>query len=369
MKIFKNLNFTLLTILSILILPGIFYGIIALFGKNDIFGANNYIPWTILIATYTFFVSSIGCCFVGSLNNVFGIKKYAIIETKAIFLAIIIVLTGMAVIFVELGQPFRIFVQYVINPHITSPIWWMGVNYSIYLIFIILEFVFIISNRAHFARLAGIFAFIAAVAAHSTVGSVFGVMTSKPLWYGPYLPIDFILCAWLIGFSIMILITSILNDKNYSSLINEMSKWLIVLLFLNLFFIFWKVITGLYSGEEDKYFGILALINGPISFKFWVFEIILGIFIPVILLSKKIKTRFIFIISTLLAIVGMFVNKLNMVHSGQIIPLEIRRPEQFEFIKINITLPEISIITAAIVFVILSYYVAEKIEILKPKEE
>lgn len=369
MQILKRLNMMLIVTSVILILPGVVFGLISLFGKDDLFGANNYIPWTILIATYTFFVSSIGCCFVGALNNIFGIKKYAIIEIKAIFLAIIIVLTGMAIIFVELGKPFRIFIQYIINPHVTSPIWWMGVNYTVYLVFITLEFIFIIINKHNLARLVGIVAFIAAVAAHSTVGSVFGVMASKPLWYGPYLPIDFILCAWIIGFSILILIMSILNDKNYVSLINEMSKWLVILLFLNLFFIFWKTITGLYSGEENKSLAILAMINGSISIKFWVFEIILGILIPVILLSNKLMTRFIYIISTLLVITGMFVNKLNMVHFGQIIPLEIRRAEQFEFIKMNITLPEISIITAAIVFVILSYYIAEKIDILKSKEE
>jgi len=34
-------------------------------------------------------------------------------EKKSILLAIVIVLVGMAVIFVELGQPFRIFTQYI----------------------------------------------------------------------------------------------------------------------------------------------------------------------------------------------------------------------------------------------------------------
>jgi len=357
------------SILGVIIVWSIYCAIKSLISGDDLFGTNNDIKWGFLISSYAFLVSSIGACFIGSLGSVFKVKKYEYIEKRAIFLAIVIVLAGMAVIFVELGHPFRLFAGYISSPHITSPIWWMGVNYTLYLTFIILEFVFLLKDQQKSARIAGILALVLAVAAHSTVGSVFGVIQARPFWYGPYMPIDFILCAWILGFSIMVIVLFFDKDKIKSQpLLIEMGKWLAVLLVVNLFFIFWKVITALYSGEGGKYLSTIALLKGPLSVRFWLFEIIIGLIIPFILLvieSLKNGNAGIFVAS-ILVIIGMFTNKINMVEAGQIVPLEIFKSTTY--IKYSPTFTEISIVAGAIAFVLLFYSIFDKLYFAKVEE-
>lgn len=355
-------------VLGVVVLVGICCGIGSLVSQHDLFGTNNEVNWGLLIAAYAFLVSSIGCCFVGSLGSVFGIKKYEPIEKEAIFLAGIIVLLGMAVIFVELGQPFRIFAGYIANPNPTSPIWWMGGIYILYLIFIVLEFIFLIRKNLKLAQFVGIFAFLSAVVAHSTVGSVFGVTQARPFWYGPYMPIDFILCAWILGFSLMITVLFLTKDRIASQpLITDMGKWLAVFLGINLFFIFWKVTTGLYSGEGGKYLATLALFKGPLSVRFWGGEIIAGLILPFVLIIGASRRGNVFA-AAIFSIIGMFVNKMNMVEAGQIVPLEIRRTEIVTYLKYSPTFVEICIVAGAIAFVLLSYGLVERFYFAKTKE-
>lgn len=367
-----------ISILSVVVLWGFYWGINSLISEHDLFGTTNKMPWGLLLSAYAFLVSSIGACFVGSLGSVFGIKKYEPIEKRAIFLAIVIVLTGMAVIFVELGHPFRILVRIFtsFNIRIMSPIWGMGVNYTIYLAFIILEFLFLMMKNPKMAKVVGIFAFLSAIVAHSTVGSVFGVTYVRPFWYGPYMPIDFILGAWILGFALMIVVSSFTaksvelvseSSVKSESLVIDMGKWLAVFLSINIFFIFWKIFTGIYSGEEAKYLATLSLIKGPLSLRFWGLEIVVGLLIPLLLLifpnTRRAGSIF---TAAIFSIIGMFVNKMNLVEAGQIVPLEIFKST--EYVKYSPTFIEISIVAGAIAFVILVYSLMERFYFMKTEE-
>lgn len=354
----------LIGLLSVFVIWSLFIAGVSLFSQHDLAGTNNKTPWGLLIAAYAFFVSSIGACFIGSLGSVFGIKKYVAIEKKAIFLAIVVVFVGMAIIFVELGRPLRMFIGYAKTPNFTSPIWWMGVNYTLYLIFIIAEFIALLKNNYKTARISGVFALLAAVIAHSTVGSVFGVVHARPFWYGPYMPIDFILCAWIMGFAMMIIVSFSFAKDNENkaesvSLIESMGKWLAVFIAIDMFFIFWKITTGLYGGEGAKYLATAALTTGPLSARFWGLEIILGLIAPFILLTVPVFKRSGNIcLAAILSLVGMFVNKLNMVQAGQIVPSQVFNYDTY--LKYSPSMVEVSIVAGAIAFVVLIYNVTEK---------
>jgi len=350
--------------LGVVVLWSLLMAGVSFFSQHDVTGANNKTPWGLLIAAYAFFVSSIGACFVGSLGSVFGIKKYVPLEKKAVFLAIVSVFVGMAIIFVELGQPLRMFFRYATSPNLTSPIWWMGVNYTLYLIFITAEFIALLKKNYQVARTTGIFALLAAVVAHSTVGAVFGVVHARPFWHGPYLPIDFILCAWIMGFAMMIItLVSFLKDNEHKaesvSLIEGMGKWLAVFIAINMFFTFWKVTTGLYSGAGTKYLATAALTGGSLSARFWGIEILIGLIIPFVLLTVPLFKRLGNIrLAAVLSLVGMFANKLNMVQAGQIVPSQVFNYDNY--LKYSPSIIEISVVAGAVAFVVLIYNVAEK---------
>ncbi|OHD64718.1 MAG: hypothetical protein A2176_10470 [Spirochaetes bacterium RBG_13_51_14] len=352
----------LIYISGTLILAGAAAALYTLIAGHGSFAVDNTVPWGVLIAAYAFFVSSVGCCFVGSLESVFRVESYKAVTTRALFLAILIVVVGMLIIFVELGMPFRIFIQYLISPNLKSPIWWMGFNYLVYLVFITLEYYAIENGKERLIKTAGVLAFIAALIAHSTVGSVFGLLQARPFWYGPYMPIDFILHAWILGFSIMLLIASIYKKFNVDKkLTDNMWKLLAVLLIVNFFFAFWKIITGVYASDPAKSAAALSIVAGPLSVLFWLFEIILGTILPVILfLNPRYHTRKWMFVASAMSILGMLFTKINGVYAGLIVPIEAIDRERPLYHELSFSFTETIIVLGAIASVVLVYAYFEK---------
>jgi len=111
------------------------------------YGVTREHPWGLMIAMYVFFVvSSTGLCIISALGHVFKFKSFEFIGKRAIFGAIITIISGFAVIAFEIGHPVTMAIYNTISPGLTSAIWGMGVLYSIYLGLIIMEFIFLSRN-------------------------------------------------------------------------------------------------------------------------------------------------------------------------------------------------------------------------------
>lgn len=354
-----------ISLLSMLVVWAVYWGIYSLTHSHDIFGTNDYIPWGVLISGYTFLVGvSIGCCFIGSLSTVFGIKEYMPIAKKAFFLSIVIVMVGMSIIFVELGRPFRMFLYYLQTPNLTSPIFWMGVNYTIYLLFVVLEFIYLVKNDRKLFKVFGFFAFTIAIIAEGSVGLVFGFILARPFWYGPFFSIDFILTSWISGYALMLIVTLFteISDDKKSQLLKSMKRWLIILLIINMFFIFWKIMTGLYVNDHEKYMPITALVNGPLSFRFWGIEVLIGLIIPFVLLIIS-ENKKLLMLSSIFIMIGLFVNKIDIIEAGQIVLLQAINYESY--INYSFSIPEIVIVLGAIAFLILLYFIVNSYHIFR----
>ncbi len=99
--------------------------------------------WGLLIVMYVFFVvSSTGLCIISSIGHVFGIKEFQQIGRRAIVGAIITILSGFAVIGLEIGHPVRMMIYNVLSPGLTSAIWWMGTLYGLICFLSFLSFSF-----------------------------------------------------------------------------------------------------------------------------------------------------------------------------------------------------------------------------------
>lgn len=306
------------------------------YGHEEVYNTSQWVPWGILISTYVFFVvSSTGMCLISSFGHVFGVKRYELIGRRGIFLAIITLIAGFTVIGAELERPWRLFIYALFSPNINSAIWWMGFLYSLYLLFIVIEFFFLSVSEEFFkkskeiARLAGATGVIVAISAHSTLGAVFGFVETRPLWYGPYAPIYFILSAFLSGAAMLafvIITTYKLTKKEMSSemqsLMVEFGKLLALLIGITLFFAAWKIIVGLYGHPIGKYEIMIYLLKGPLSVGYWGFEILLGSLIPFfILLYPKTRTIKGVFVASFLVIIGIFMVRYDFVIAGQLIPV------------------------------------------------
>jgi Ni/Fe-hydrogenase subunit HybB-like protein len=305
--------------------------VIRFLSHEELMGATNTVPLGILISTYVFFVvTSTGLCFVTSFGHVFGFHRFEIVARRGVFLSIITLLAGFLAIGVETERPWRLGSLFLVSPNFTAPIWWMAFFYTLYLIFLVIELCGLFLNRASLARYAGLFGFLTAVAAHSTLGAIFGLIKAKPFWEGPYLPIYFILSALVSGTAFLIIMTIATHwaerrgmSLDTQDLMVHMGKRLLAFfLGIVIFFWIWKVVTSLYGHPPGKYEGMMALICGPMAVKFWVFEVAVGLLLPFFFLLFHPAARTIpgVLIAALCVLTGLFVSRWDLVVTGQIFP-------------------------------------------------
>ncbi|UOD34714.1 polysulfide reductase NrfD [Deferribacteraceae bacterium V6Fe1] len=372
-KEISNIWLGLFLVLSVFGIYGV--GNVLLHGQEESFGVTRTVPWGILISTYVFFVvSSTGLCLISSMGHVFGIEKYEVIGKRAIILAIFTLICGFGVIGMELGHPFRMMIYNVISPNFHSAIWWMGTLYGVYLVFIGIEFFFLMKHNHKGAFYAGLGGFLAGISAHSNLGAVFGLLEARPFWHGPYLPIYFILSALISGCALIIIILNVAHKGPANLPIREkeallgISKIFGLLIGILIFFDVWKMISSIYGAPPEKYETVMQLLTGQLSTNFWLFETVFGLLIPfgIILLTKgnNIKASLVAAVS---AVIGIFFMRYDLVIAGQLYPMRAATPgagvqgaTANGFVTYVPTFTEIAIVIGAISFCCFLYLAAEK---------
>lgn len=318
-----------ITLFFILLLISAATGLHAMIkGYMNVYNTTREVSWGILISTYVFFVvTSTGLCIVSSIGHVFGVKDLMPIAKRAVFLSIVTILSGFAVIFFEIENPFRMAIYNVISPNLTSNIWWMGTLYGAYLVFMIAEFIFINLHKHKIASFAGLLGLISGIAAHSNLGAIFAMLHGREYWYGPYLPIYFIASAMMSGCA-TILFFSWLGFKLNKDVFDEpmirslqvVGKLCTLMIAVIAFFTTWKIITGLVGGE-GKVETINALLSGPYAFNFWVLEVLMGLVIPFVLFFvSKFRNLNIMFLASLSMIISIFFMRYDLVVVGQVVP-------------------------------------------------
>ncbi|MBE0599672.1 MAG: polysulfide reductase NrfD [Desulfuromonadales bacterium] len=340
-------------------------------GHEHAYNVSREIPWGILISTYVFFVvSSTGLCLVSSLGDVWGFEKFEIIGRRGHLLAILTLVTGFGAIAMELNHPIRMGIYAVISPNFASAIWWMGALYGTYLILLSIEFTSLMEGWRRAAYISGLLGFIAAVSAHSNLGAVFGFLEARHYWYGPYMPIYFILSALVSGGAITPLIVYF-NHKardrqlstKYREFMDAIGKLQAMFLGILMFFTTWKVISGLYGQPPGKYEATMALIAGPLAINFWFFEVLLGMLIPfIILMNRYTRTVTGVAMAGVSTLIGIFFMRYDLVIVGQLVPMREDSGELVDgLLHYTPSLAEAAIVVGAICLCLLLYSAAEKI--------
>lgn len=351
---------------------------------EEAFGTTDAVPWGILIAGYVLLaVTCSGLCLVSSLGHVFGIERFEIIGQRAIYLAVVVLISAFAVLAVELGHPFRL-IYVLLSPNFHSGIWWMGTIYGIYLVGLMLELYFMLRHKEHPARLMGTITFILAIAATTNLGSVFGFVNAKPFWYGPYWPVYIIVTAIMSGTAVLIILAWFLqrqiesrrqrgffqNGNMFKHRLKKLSATLSVLLAAEagtvLVLTFWKVVTSLYGGVPGQQQAAMALLTGPLAPTFWVFEVGIGLLLPLaLLLISRGKGEKFNLAAALSVILGMVFMRLHMVSSGQILYID-KTTGMASYAAYIPSLGETAVIVGAVGFILLAYKIGERYLPFKP---
>lgn len=367
-------NKTHLTILTVLGLVLVYaYGVGlhgTITGYHKVYGVTRQIPWGLLIAGYIFcVVTSTGLCLVSAIGHVFGYEPYMPIAKRAVFLSIAFMLGGFTIIFFDLENPHRIAIWNLLSPNFTSNMWWMGTLYSLYLFALGVEYFFLLDQNHAMSRISGLFGVIFGVAAHSNLGAIFGMLHGREFWYGPYMPIYFIVSAMMSGGAAIMFFTCLAWMVNREILSRRMERSIkavcqltIMLIAVIMFFYFWKIISGVVAPE--KFVAIKVFISGSYAPTFWGAEVLLGMVLPFILLikSKGINYKLMFIASGMM-LVGIFFMRYNLVLAGQIVPVfhSLHVQEYSSLLSYTPSFHEISVVIGGVVFAFFLFLFGEKV--------
>ncbi|MDH4317571.1 MAG: polysulfide reductase NrfD [Desulfobulbaceae bacterium] len=339
-------------------------------GYHHVYGVTRQIPWGLLISGYIFcVVTSTGLCLVSSIGHVFGYEPYMPIAKRAVFLSMTFMLAGFTVIFFDVENPFRMAIYNVISPNFVSNMWWMGTLYSLYLLALGIEYFFLLDQNHSMSRFAGLLGVIFGVAAHSNLGAVFGMLHGREFWYGPYMPIYFIVSAMMSGGATIIFFTCLAWKMNREILDHRMERAIkavcqltTMLIAVIMFFTIWKIISGVVAPE--KYIAIMAFVTGPHAFTFWLFEVGMGMVIPFFMLLRSKGTNYgLMFTATAMMLAGIFFMRYNLVLAGQIVPvfhgLEVE--EYHGLLPYTPSFHEIAIVVAGLCFAFGAFMFGEKI--------
>jgi molybdopterin-containing oxidoreductase family membrane subunit len=177
-------------------------------------------------------------------------------------------------------------------------------------------------------QVVGVLTLIFGLLAYSVEGSLFAHIEARPFWYGALYPIDFFLgatfcgIAWLMTAGVITYkVTGEVIPAKLKDLFYEMAEILALLLSCGLLFIAYKMGHGLFEPAKAK--TIMLFLTGPFSPAFWLFEIVVGIVLPIVILlyaarQKKITAV---MVASIMVLAGYFVKRYDFVVGSQVYPL------------------------------------------------
>lgn len=357
-------------LLLILCAIGAVGALLALPAGWEVLGTSPSFEWGILIAAYAFFaITTSGLCLASSLGTVFGIEMFLPLEKRHAVLALLCLVTAFGVIALDLHYPIRMVFGAVLSPSPLSPMWWMGVFYGIYLVFLAIEVWSIFTNRWAVHRYACTLSSITAVVAPTTLGAVFAILGSRPYWHGAFTPPAMVSMALLSGTALLGIVFYLVHrlrlvgyERALTLAIPAIRLLLTIALTVAALVVVWQVLFGLYGIIPGLADATKAILVGPLAIQFWVVRVGAGLIAPLLLLVlPRTRTPKGLFAACCLVFVGIFSDRLIFVSAGQIFPgTAVGGVVSTPFAEYVPTLVELSIVLGAFGFLGLAYTLAER---------
>lgn len=362
--------------LTALCLFGAAGALIALPPGWEVFGTSPAFEWGVLITGYVFFaVTTSGLCLASSLGTVFNIERFLPFEKRHAVLALLSLVTAFGIIALDLHFPVRMVFGAVLSPSPFSPMWWMGVFYGAYLLFLIVEVASMFTNHYTIHRISCVCSSVTAVFAPLTLGAVFAVLAAHPFWHGALTPPYMILSAFLSGTALLGIVFwavhrfRLTDFERAATVALPAARFLLgIALVATIGLLGVKLVTDLQSTTPYLAETTATLVSGPLALPFWIGRVGLGLVIPIVLLAlPRTRTPDGILAASALAFVGLIVDRALFVHAGQMVPTTTASGIVSDpFAEYVPTLVELSILVGAGAFVALMYTLAERFLDMRP---
>ena len=295
------------------------------------FNTHNYgITWGISVAAYVYFVLvSTGLTFVASLAMVFGIEDFYPIVKRCMWLAIVTLVAGFTALALEIGHPFRMLWTLPTGLQYKSPMFWMGIFYTLYLVFLLWKFQRVNAGdwTSRLSRSLGIASFLSVIIAHGNLGLLFGMMWMRPVWQDFMLPVYFLVTAGLSGVAFAVMFTYLAYGFDRAKMPKAvrglasgaaLPNVFAALIGITLFMVVSRTVSGTWSNIDG-----LQVYDDILLSPLYHIELWLGLVVPfVLMLSPTLRRRpSAQIAAAALVIVTVFIGRYEFLINGQRVPV------------------------------------------------
>jgi molybdopterin-containing oxidoreductase family membrane subunit len=305
-------------------------------------GMRNTVMWGQYILFFMFFVGlSAGGLIVASAGRLFGVKAFKPITRLAVLEATVAVVLAAIFILPDLGRPERM-LNILLHPNFTSPMIW---DITIVMVYMALSAFYVwLYARADLAhrgswmalgtgtseramareeRIKAAMAWVAlpaAVLLHSITAWIFGLQISRGFWYSSIMAPMFIASALVSGLGLVILLALALRRLRRlhfgDDLVAMLGGLLGTFIAVEGFLVLAEYLTASYPGAAEGD-AVARMLVGPYAPLFW-FEIGAGLAVPFVILAiRRLRRNPAWVaLAAGIAIVGIFVHRLNLVLNG-----------------------------------------------------
>jgi molybdopterin-containing oxidoreductase family membrane subunit len=294
---------------------------------HHVLGSSNIIPWGMPITITIYLIGlSAGSLILSSLTYVFRKEEYRPIARLAVFLAIILIFGAMIGIALDLGRPeksWRLFMFFVLN-NMRSMFALNGILYGGYFLIGIVYLGAIFAEKYKFVKTMGIIAICWAALVHMGTGAIFGFIATRPIFYSPIKPFEFLAAAMVSGLALLMIIVVLtfkFVKRNFDrDVIFSLSKLLLILIIALAVMVLIDKLTHLYPPDREP---TIWLFTGPFSWIFWGLQVGFAYVLPTILLAlpRVRKDMKWVMVAAVLVVVGIFGERFSLVIPGTGYPL------------------------------------------------
>jgi len=318
----------LLVALALVVLGGgyVLYEVME-FGKVQFNTNNAGIFWGFAIVVYDYFLlTSTGLAMVASLYYVFGLEEFKSVARRCLWLAMAAIIGGVAVLYMELGNPLVAIWATPLNMQTASPLFWKILLVAVYSGLLALVLLGTINKREDTRSPLMMIVAPLALAITLVAGSVYGMMSMRPVWFGGEVPVVFLIESFMGALAFTMFFSHLKNGFNHDNMRPEtrnlfegtLARMFAVSIGLHFVLHAGRAVTGLWSNAEGLQVWQYMVASPLFHIAMW------GcIALPLILmvLPGTRKNGMVQILSALLVMVGLLISRYEFIIGGQQVAL------------------------------------------------
>jgi len=317
----------LLSLLAAFTVIGFICFMVSYISGHHVLGSSSIIPWGLPITITIYLIGlSAGSLILSALTYVFGKEEYRPIARLAVYLAIILIFGAMIGIALDLGRPeksWRLFMFFVMN-NMRSMFALNGILYGGYFVIGVIYLGTIFADKHHLIKMMGRIAIGWAAMVHMGTGAIFGFIATRPIFFSPIKPFEFLSAAMVSGLGlliIMVVATFKFTKRNLNKdIIFSLSRLLRNLIIVLVVLVLIDKLTHLYPPDREA---TIWLLTGPYSWIFWLVQVGFAYVIPLVILfhpryGKNFKGV---IAAAFFVVIGIFGERFSLIIPGTAYPL------------------------------------------------